>query len=184
MKKDDCYSLGKVTQPPGVKGEVKVWLDVDEPDYYAELDSVLLDMKGQLVPFFIDEITIRGKKSIARFEGMKTWEDTQTIIGCDMYLPLSQLPQLEDDQYYYHEIIGYDILDNETKNVYGQVNSVVEGSGQDLLTMLIGESEVLIPVTDDIVVGVNKIEKQLFVDLPTGLIELYTEDQKKQDDQN
>ncbi|MDP5139358.1 MAG: ribosome maturation factor RimM [Spirosomaceae bacterium] len=184
MKKEDCYSLGKVTQPHGVKGEVKLWLDVDEVDYYADLDSVLLDLKGQLVPFFIEEITIRDKKSIARFEGMKTWEDTQEVIGCDMYLPLSRLPKLADDQYYYHEIIGYDILDNETKSVYGKVDSVVEGSGQDLLTMMIGDKEVLIPVTDGIILKVYKIEKQLFVDLPTGLIELYTEDQKKQDDQN
>lgn len=176
MKKDDCYSLGKVTQPHGVKGEVKVWLDVDEPNYYAALDSVLLDIKGQLVPFFIEEITIRGKKSIARFEGMEAWEDTQSIIGCDMYLPLSQLPELDEDQYYYHEIIGFDIIDNESKNIYGKVSSVIEGSGQDLITMMVGDKEVLIPISDDIIVGVNKSNEQLFVDLPSGLIELYTEE--------
>jgi hypothetical protein len=39
-------------------------------------------------------------------------------------------------------------------------------------------------VTDSIIVKVNKTEKQLFVELPEGLIELYTEDQKKQDDSN
>ncbi|MFT6205405.1 MAG: 16S rRNA processing protein RimM [Spirosomataceae bacterium] len=185
MKKEDCYILGKIIQPHGVKGEVKLWLDVDDYDYYTNLDSVLLDLKGQLVPYFVEELTVRDKKkTIARFEGMKTWEDTQEIMGCEMYLPLSRLPELKDDQYYYHEIIDYDIIDNDSKSIYGKVNSVVEGSGQDLIIMMIGDKEILIPVTDSIIVKVNKTEKQLFVELPEGLIELYTEDQKKQDDSN
>ncbi|MFB0947610.1 MAG: 16S rRNA processing protein RimM, partial [Spirosomataceae bacterium] len=91
MKKEDCYILGKIIQPHGVKGEVKLWLDVDDYDYYTNLDSVLLDLKGQLVPYFVEELTVRDKKkTIARFEGMKTWEDTQEIMGCEMYLPLSR----------------------------------------------------------------------------------------------
>lgn len=185
MKKEDCYILGKVIQPHGVKGEVKLWLDVDEPEYYDDLDSVLLDLKGQLVPYFVEEITIRDKKkTIARFEGMKTWEDTQVVIGCDMYLPLTRLPELADDQYYYHDIIGYEIVDKASQSIYGIVASVVEGSGQDLLTFFVADQEVLVPITDEIVVGVDKATKKLFVDLPDGLIELYTEDQKKQDDPN
>lgn len=185
MKKEDCYVLGKVIQPHGVRGEVKLWLDVDEPDYYHDMDSVLLDLKGQLVPYFIEEITIRDKKkTIARFEGMKTWEDTQSIIGCDMYLPLSRLPELADDQYYYHDIIGYEIVGKTSEIIYGNVASVVEGSGQDLLTFLVEGKEVLLPINDEIIVGVDKAAKKLFVELPDGLIELYTEDQKKQDDSN
>lgn len=183
MKKEDCYILGKVIQPHGVKGEVKLWLDVDEPDYYENLDSVLLEIKGQLVPYFIEEITIRDKKkTIARFEGMKAWEDTQTIMGCAMYLPLSRLPQLADNQYYYHEIIGYAITDKTSNQVYGEVVSVVEGSGQDLLTFLVDGHEVLVPINDDIVVGIDKVNAVLFVELPAGLIEIYTEEQKKDDD--
>ena len=185
MKKEDCYVLGKVIQPHGVKGEVKLWLDVDEPDYYEDLDSVLLEIKGQLVPFFVEEITIRDKKkTIARFEGMQTWEDTQAVIGCEMYLPLSRLPELSDDQYYYHEIIGYDIIGKSTNENYGTVESVIESAGQDLIAFLVDGKEVLLPINDDIITGIDKAEKQLFVELPDGLIEIYTEEQKKDDDQD
>lgn len=176
MKKDDCYQVGKVTQPHGVKGEVKIWLDVDEPDYYADLDSVLLDVQGQLIPYFVQEIAIRDKKSIARFEGMKTWEDTQPIIGCDIYLPLTKLPQLKDDQYYFHEIIGFDLIHHETKEKIGVIAAVFEGGGQDLLSFDVNGKEVLAPINDEIIVRVDKPNKQLFVNLPDGLIELYTEE--------
>lgn len=183
MKKEACYILGKIVQPHGVKGEVKLWLDVDEPDYYVDLDSVLLEVKGQLVPYFVEEITIRDKKkTIARFEGMKTWEDTQEIMGCEMYLPLSRLPELADDQYYYHDIIGYEVVGKTTEIIYGTVQSVVEGSGQDLLTFMVEDKEVLVPINDEIIVGVDKTAAKLFVELPEGLIELYTEEQKKQND--
>jgi 16S rRNA processing protein RimM len=175
MKKDDCFHLGKITQPHGIKGEVKVWLDVDVPQEYEKLESVFLEMKGQLIPHFIEEIQIRGKKSIARFEDMKTWEDTQKILGCEMYLPLSALPKLKSDQYYYHEIVGYEVVDAATKKVYSTVDAVYESTGQDLLAMTMEEKEILIPINDDIVVGIDKENKQLFVSLPAGLLEVYLE---------
>lgn len=175
MKKEDCFHLGKVTQPHGVKGEVKVWLDVDIPEEYDNLDSVLLDIKGQLVPYFIEQIQIKGKKSIALFEGMKSWEDTQKIIGADMYLPLDVLPKLNDNQYYYHEIVGFSVIEKENNKLIGKVAAVYESTGQDLLAVQVEDKEVLIPINDAIVVGINKLEKQLFVNLPDGLIEIYLE---------
>lgn len=175
MKKEECYFLGKVTQTHGVKGEVKIWLDVDDPEDYAELDSVLLEINNKLVPYFIEEIAIRGKKSIARFEEMKTWEDAQEIIGAEMYLPLNNLPELAGNQFYYHEIVGYKIVDNQTKEVFGEVSAVFEGAGQDLIAFYKEEKEVLIPINDAIVLGVNRELKELFVDLPEGLIDLYLE---------
>lgn len=173
MKKEDCYHVGKVTQPHGVKGEVKIWLDVDMPEEYDDMDSVLLEIKGQLVPYFIEQLQIKGRKSIALFEGMKSWEDTQKIVGADMYLPLDVLPDLNDDQFYYHEIAGYQVIDKNTNAIIGEVAAVYESTGQDLLAVNVEDKEVLIPISDSIVVGINKPEKQLFVNLPDGLLDVY-----------
>lgn len=173
MKKEDCYHVGKVTQPHGVKGEVKIWLDVDVPEEYDDMDSVLLEIKGQLVPYFIEQLQIKGRKSIALFEGMKSWEDTQKIVGADMYLPLDVLPDLNDDQFYYHEIAGYKVIDKNTNATIGEVAAVYESTGQDLLAVNVEDKEVLIPISDSIVVGINKPEKQLFVNLPEGLLDVY-----------
>jgi 16S rRNA processing protein RimM len=50
MTKEDCFELGKITKTHGVKGEVILWLDVDFPEDYEEMDSVFLEVRGELVP--------------------------------------------------------------------------------------------------------------------------------------
>ena len=58
MTTDECYRLGRITKPFGLKGEVIFFLDVDEPDNYAGLDSVFVETKNGLVPYFIKKIQL------------------------------------------------------------------------------------------------------------------------------
>ncbi|KPM49576.1 ribosome maturation factor RimM [Jiulongibacter sediminis] len=176
MTTEDCYFLGKITQTHGLKGEVILWLDVDEPDLYAEMDSVFLKFGKELVPYFIENIQIRGKKSIAKFEDIDTIEQTESIINKELFLPLYTLPELDDQtSFYYHEIIGFELKSENDGEILGTVSSVYEGSGQDLLAFEFKGKEVLVPISDDIVKTIDREKKQLSVDLPDGLIDLYME---------
>jgi 16S rRNA processing protein RimM len=47
MQKSECFSLGKITKPHGLKGEVTIWLDVDVPENYIGLDALFLEITGQ-----------------------------------------------------------------------------------------------------------------------------------------
>ncbi|UBM59454.1 ribosome maturation factor RimM [Marinilongibacter aquaticus] len=176
MHIEDCYFLGKITKPHGLKGEVVVWLDVDAPELYAEMDSVFLKIGNELVPYFIEEIQIRGKKSIAKFEDFERLEDTEKIINKELYLPLDNLPELDDDHsFYYHEIVGYALKSENSGEIIGLITQVYEGSGQDLLAFEKEGKEVLIPISDEIVKTLDREAKTLTVDLPDGLLELYLE---------
>ncbi len=171
MTIDDCYFLGKVTKLHGLKGEVVLWLDVDDPTDYEEMDSVFLKIKDDLVPYFIDELQIRGKKSIAKFEDIDSVEKAMTLVGLDMYLPLNVLPELEGNRFYYHEVIGYTLLDKG--KAIGTLSAVYEGSGQDLMALDIDGKEVLIPIVDEIITGISHPDKAIHLDLPEGLIDIY-----------
>jgi 16S rRNA processing protein RimM len=85
------------------------------------------------------------------------------------------LPDLEEDQFYYHEISGFKIID-KSKGELGLVEAVVENPGHDLIIMGYLSKEVLIPITDNIVLLVDRDNKTVQVDLPIGLLELYLED--------
>ncbi|MCL4141826.1 UNVERIFIED_CONTAM: hypothetical protein GTU68_061732 [Idotea baltica] len=101
MTKEECYFLGKITKPHGLKGEVILWMDVDVPELYEEMDSVFLDVNGELVPYFFENLQIRGKKSIAKFEDIETIEETESIINCEVYLPIDNLPDLDLKPFYF-----------------------------------------------------------------------------------
>jgi 16S rRNA processing protein RimM len=173
MQKKDCYFLGKVTKPHALKGEVILWLDVDNPDVYDKLKGVFLEIKNELVPFSIDNIQIRGKKSIAKFDGIDIIEKTENIIGADMYLPLSTLPKLSGKKFYYHEVIGYEIFDQNSEKTIGQLKTIYESSGQDLFAIDINEIEVLIPIVDEFILQVDHTLKTIRIAAPEGLIDVY-----------
>ena len=52
MKKDDAYYLGKIVKKYGLKGELLAKIDTDEPENYENMESVFLEIRGKLIPFF------------------------------------------------------------------------------------------------------------------------------------
>ena len=99
MEIKDCFFLGKITKPFGLKGEVIFFLDVDEPSDYAGMDSVFVEVKNQLVPYFIESIRINGNKATVKFEDLAA-EEALALVGCDLYLPLKLLPKLTGKKFY------------------------------------------------------------------------------------
>lgn len=176
MTKDNCYELGKITKTHGVKGEVILWLDVDFPEDYEDLESIFLDVKGELVPFFIEEYQLRGNRAIVRFEDVETFEQAEKMVNLQAFLPLEELPSLEgNDQFYYHEIVGFKVIDTNLGEL-GVVQTIYSMQAQDLLVMSYKSKEILIPINEDIVLTADKQAKELTVALPEGLLEVYLED--------
>ncbi len=174
MRVEDCYQLGYIVKPHGLQGEVNVFLDVDFPEDYQHLESVfvVLPDTGTLVPFFVEYLSISDNKVICKLEDIDTIEQAAPLAKAPLYLPLENLPILEEGQFYYHEIIGFAVQD-EKEGVLGIVENVYEGNGQDLIVMQYKNQEVLIPMTDDIVPKVDKQQKIVFTRLPEGLLDVY-----------
>ncbi len=173
MQKSECFFLGKITKPHGLKGEVTVWLDVDNPDDYEGLDAVFLEIKNELVPFIISDIQIRGKKSIAKFEDINKIEQTESIVGAELYLPLTSLPKLSGKKFYYHEVIGFEIYDNNLQKSLGLLKAIYESSGQDLFGIDANGVEILVPIVDEFIVAVDRTIKRIEINAPDGLLDIY-----------
>ncbi|QRR03870.1 ribosome maturation factor RimM [Dyadobacter sandarakinus] len=177
MKQDNCYLLGYILRTHGVSGNVVIYLDVDYPEEYEGLESVYVEVKGELVPYFIDDLNIQKQSNaIVAFEDVDTIEKAQALVGNSLYLPLDELAELEGDQFYYHEIKGYQVVD-ETRGELGIVREVYSLNGQDLIAMDYQGSEVLIPTADDIVLRADKQQQKLIVNLPEGLLEVYLDNE-------
>ena len=91
-----------------------------------------------------------------------------------MYSLLENLPKLKESQFYFHEIIGYKVFD-AIKGEIGKVDKVLEYSTSNLFSILVKDKEILIPISDEIVGKVDKINKTIQVTCPEGLIDLYLE---------
>ena len=96
MQKEQCFSLGKITKLHGYKGGLILHIDSSTPHYFKDLESVLLDIDQELVPFFLSQKgKLNGKKLLIYLEDVRP-EDAYKYVGREAYLPESMLPEAED----------------------------------------------------------------------------------------
>ncbi len=145
------------------------------PEIYSEMDSVLIEIKGDLVPHFIESIVVNRNRAIVALDGVDTIEDAQKLVNCDLYLPLENLEELPEGQFYYHEIIGFQVRDEKLGDL-GTVRTVYNLNAQDLVSMDYQGREILIPINDDITPSADKENRVLNVRLPEGLVDVYMTD--------
>jgi len=173
MLKQDCFYLGKIVSKFSFKGELLIKLDTDEPEAYTEMESVFVDINDNLVPFFIEKSSLHRSTLLrVRFEDVDTEAEADDLIKCDVYLPLTMLPELEGDKFYFHEIIGYTAVDVNYGNI-GTIKGINDNSSQALFEIDSNGKEILIPVNDDFISKVDKKNKTILLDTPPGLIDLY-----------
>ena len=177
METKDCFYLGKVTKPWGVKGQLILFLDVDTPEDYAGLDSAFVEQKGQLVPCFFRVDRMDGNRAVVTVEDL-TPEQAQALVGHELYLPLDMLPKLEGNKFYYHEVVGFRVVDSRYGDV-GILQQIIEYPAQPLFQIEKNGTEVLVPVIDEVIDKVDRELKTLFITAPNGLIELYLGDMNK-----
>ena len=174
MRKDECFYLGKIVKKYSYKGELLVRLDSDEPEIYEQMESVFVELHhDRLIPFFVEQSRLH-KSALLRikFEDVDAEADAEALLGKELYLPLSLLPELSGNKFYYHEVIGFQIIDLESGPV-GAVNSVNDTTNQALFVVDAEGTEVLIPINDEFIRKVDRENKQIIVQLPPGLIDLY-----------
>ena len=172
MKLDDYFEIGFIHKPHGLKGAVSIQLDVDDPSKYINMESVVVLVDNGLVPFFISSLQISGKKGIMTLEDVTSIEQAIELKSCPIFLPIELLPPLKDGQFYYHDILGFTIID-EQKGKLGVIENIFTEGNQDLISMKFKGKEVLIPITDDIVIKALHEQKEVLVRLPEGLLEIY-----------
>lgn len=173
MKKEECFYLGKIVSKFSFKGEVLIKLDTDEPETYLEMESVFVEYGNNLVPFFIEKSALHKSTLLrVKFEDVNSEEDADDLLKCDLYLPLDMLPELDDDQFYFHEIIGYKVEDLHYGPV-GTLTAVNDNTSQVLFEIDHQGKQVLIPMNDQFLNRVDKKAKVIYVDTPEGLIDLY-----------
>jgi len=173
MLKEDCFYLGKIVSQFSFKGELLIKLDTDEPEAYTEMESVFVDINENLVPFFIVKSSLHRSTLLrVRFEDVDSAEEADEIMKCGVYLPLTMLPELEGDKFYFHEIIGFTVEDINYGNI-GKVVSINDSTAQALFEIEKGDKQILIPMNDEFIEKLDKKNKIIYLKTPEGLIDLY-----------
>lgn len=173
MIKADCFHLGYIAKLHGFKGEVSLFLDVTNPNDYASLDAIFIDLGDNLTPFFIESIKLKNKGFAAvKLEGVKDEVSAKKLLRKNVYLPAQILPELDGIHFYDHEVMGFKVID-EVHGDIGELALVIDLKVNPLLQIMKGEKEVLVPLIEGVVQKVDRQNKELHIKAPEGLVELY-----------
>lgn len=173
MRKEDCFYLGKIVRKYSFKGEVVIKLDTDEPELYENMESVFVESSKDLIPFFITESLLqKGNQLRVRFETVDTEQDADAIMNSGIYLPLSFLPKLKGNQFYFHEVIDFKVEDENFGEV-GIIKGINDSTAQALFEIDKDGVEILIPMVDDFIKKIDRKKKKVILKTPPGLIEMY-----------
>ncbi|MBO7625574.1 MAG: 16S rRNA processing protein RimM [Bacteroidales bacterium] len=172
MRSDEFFYLGKVTKVVGLKGELSVYLDTDEPEKYYSMESVFLAQQEELVPFLVTSLKVKNRQQVVvQFQDVDA-AIAPSLVDAELYLPLSMLPPLTGNRFYYHEINGFEVVDDRQGPV-GVCTGVLEYPHQALFQIDHHGTEVLLPIVDEVILRVDREARRIVVSMPEGLLDIY-----------
>jgi 16S rRNA processing protein RimM len=173
MRKEDCFYVGTVVNKFSFKGELLVKLDTDEPELFTEMESVFIEIGKNLVPFFIEKSQLHKSLLLRlKIEDIDDEPAADAMMKRDLYLPLTFLPQLEGNKFYFHEVINFKIIDSKYGDV-GTITGINDMTTQALFEVDNNGNQILIPLNDHFIDKVDRKNKTITVTTPEGLIDLY-----------
>ena len=168
IRDEEVYQIGKLGKTHGVKGEVSFLFDDDVFDR-VDADYLILKVDGIFVPFFIEEYRFRSDaNAIVKFEDIDTQERARELTGCEVFFP-RVLADSDQDSISWAAIVGFDIIEAESGNQIGRIDSVDDSTLNILFCLEDGR---LIPASEDLITAIDQQARTITMHLPAGLLEL------------
>ncbi|MBQ1518878.1 MAG: 16S rRNA processing protein RimM [Ruminococcus sp.] len=151
MKKE-FLEAGKIVTTHGIRGEVKIMPYTDTPELLAEFDRLFIGKAKDEV--IIERSRVFKNMVIAKIEGVDTPESAEKLRNKVLYMHRDDL-ELDDDTYFIQDLIGLEVRDADTDEVYGKIADVLETGANDVYVIKGEDREYLIPAIADVVVSTD-----------------------------
>lgn len=170
------FQLGTLVKTHGVKGDFIAVLETDSPARYKALKVVYLEVGEVLKEYTVPRISLKPKTQTATIHltGIEDMTTAEGYLKSKLFLPLEMLPALKGKKFYFHEVIGFTVIDKE-RGALGPITTIYERSSQPVIECGHDGRLILIPVHDDLIVKIDRKNCSFHVDLPEGLVDIYLE---------
>lgn len=169
IKAEDVYRIGKLGKAHGVKGEVTMQV---EDDIFDRVDAeyLVLELDGIMVPFFMEEYRFKSDETaLIKFEDIDTQERAKELTGTLVYFPRAAAEEADDGELSYAQLVGYTLVDANTNNAVGEIDSVDETTMNIMFELTDGR---LIPASEELIVGIDTDKHIIALNLPEGILDL------------
>lgn len=165
--------IGKIVATHGLSGAVVMTHIIGDAKWLKKGEGLFVEMqKGSYIPYFVSQVKKAGEEEfVLELEDVTTMDTARRAVGKHVYINeqvleghISHLPLLW---------IGFKLVDN-TKGDLGVIEDIMSTSSQWLAKVTYKDAEVLVPLIEQTIDHLDLKTKTLHVDLPEGLLEVYT----------
>lgn len=165
--------VGKIVNTHSLKGEVKVISSTDfEEERFKKGSKLLITRGNQLIREVVVE-SYRNHKNflLVKFEGIDSVEEAEKLKNLQIKIDSDEVGELEENEFYFHEIIGCEVFDENDKNL-GEIIDILTPGANDVWVIK-GENgkEILIPYIEDVVKKIDITSKKVNIEVMEGLID-------------
>ncbi|RCH54921.1 16S rRNA processing protein RimM [Mucilaginibacter hurinus] len=172
MKVEDCFRIGSILKTRGLKGEMQLYVDFERLDT-IKFNSLFVDMAGKLVPYFVKSIKYPMPGTVyLNLEDIDTVEKASPLVKKNLYLPNKLKPEIDEDNFTLFDLMGFIAID-EYEGELGGIIDVQEYPQQIIATVRYKNREVLFPLNEEIIKGIDVNQGVVNIDLPEGLLDIY-----------
>jgi len=154
--------VGKINGFFGLQGWVKVFSYTNPRTNILNYSPWSIKVDGNFQSIDIANGREQSKTIVAHIKGIDNREDSQKFIGQDIYINKEQLPELTQGEYYWHELIGFDVINKDEERL-GTVDYFVETGANDVLVVK-GKKEYWIPYIEPFLVSIDSKNNKILVD--------------------
>jgi 16S rRNA processing protein RimM len=171
--KNDFLLVGKIVGTHGLQGNVKVLSFAESCSLFKPGGSVLVKSTPERERMFeIRWAAPHAKTVLMALKGVDSRGLAESLVGSELFIDKAVLPELEEDTFYWSDIIGLSVFTIEEEYL-GSVDSIIETGSNDVYVVKNRskdqDNEVLVPALESVVIEIDLKRKLMRVDLPEGL---------------
>ncbi|MCK5540857.1 MAG: 16S rRNA processing protein RimM [Deltaproteobacteria bacterium] len=165
---DPWVVLGEVVKTHGLRGEVKVRSEIEDPDNFLLPALCLRCADGSCKPLAVERYRAQKGAFVLRFAGCESIDQGQNLVGCELVCRGSQLPSLPAGEYYHFQLLGLPVFDCQEQEL-GKLSEILQTAAHEIYVVTPQadrpeKSELLLPVVAAYIIEIDLEAGKIVVD--------------------
>ncbi|MCH3954598.1 MAG: ribosome maturation factor RimM [Eubacterium sp.] len=159
--------IGKITSAVGLKGEMKVYSYASSPQRFQSLERVWIDKDE----YPLERSRTQKNMAVLKVSGVDDRDAAERMRGRSVFMSDEDLEELEEGAYYIRDLIGLNVVNEDTEEVIGTVKDILTDRPQDIYVIRLEDGgEAMIPGVKSFIHDVDLKKKTIRVHLIDGML--------------
>jgi len=170
VQKKGYVLIGKIVGVHGIKGTNKLKSYAESLSVFKPGRSIIVrDNRNRETSVELNWVKSHTRTALISFKGVTDHDQAEALIGAELLIPETELPELDADTFYWFELIGIEVYTREDEYL-GRIESIFPTGSNDVYVVKDKQKEILVPALDSVVIDIDLEHKRMRVDLPEGLV--------------